>query len=110
VSPEKLLVLPQGINAAYFDPARHAPLALRALLFVLYLQGGVAAAGVSPYKLSVVSQDTDAAAVATAGKRLQLQACHQTSCLWCRKALMLRTLTQLDMNRWCCGSCQGHSW
>jgi hypothetical protein len=85
VSLEKLFVVPQGIDAAYFDSARHAPPALRALLFVLYLQGGVAAAGVSPYKLSVVSEDTDAAAAAaavvTAGRRLQLQACHQKSCL-----------------------------
>uniref|UniRef100_A0A383VNX1 Glycosyl transferase family 1 domain-containing protein n=1 Tax=Tetradesmus obliquus TaxID=3088 RepID=A0A383VNX1_TETOB len=31
VSPEKLFVLPQGIDAAYFDPARHEPLVLRQL-------------------------------------------------------------------------------
>ncbi|WIA22210.1 hypothetical protein OEZ85_004541 [Tetradesmus obliquus] len=31
VSPEKLFVVPQGIDAAYFDPARHEPLVLRQL-------------------------------------------------------------------------------
>jgi hypothetical protein len=31
VSPEKLFVVPQGIDAAYFDPTRYEPLALRQL-------------------------------------------------------------------------------
>jgi hypothetical protein len=31
VSPDKLFVVPQGIDAAYFDPAKHEPLVLREL-------------------------------------------------------------------------------
>jgi hypothetical protein len=41
VSAEKLVVVPQGIDAAYFDPARYEPLVLRAMLLLLCPQADV---------------------------------------------------------------------
>jgi hypothetical protein len=40
VAPEKLFVVPQGIDAAYFDPEKYEPLVLRELPGTQLVTGG----------------------------------------------------------------------